>query len=352
MKEILIIGVVQCALFLFLNLQKKNKQKHDWILNVWLFGYFLQLFLLLFYEFITPNDYFIVTLTRTISICYAPLILIYIQSLFKGNYPKRLYLHFLPFVFVFFAAFLVKDSPKELYKTIMLSVKAIVHFGYPIATLVVLKSEIEKKKRERSDDFVFKLIWIKIVAYLLLISASLLALNIIMSSVLDVPFNKLIDIIRFIMITIIIGYYGLKFGIFFSVEKESKKDVHKRYKHSPIKNEEKELLKSKIEDFFSNSDAYLDTEFSLDKLSYILEYPKHYLSEIISKELESSFYELVNSNRVHFAQERIKNDTSQKLTLEAIGYESGFNSKSAFFRHFKNYTGKTPRQFKIEISAN
>ncbi len=351
MREVLIIGIVQCLLFLFLNLQKKNKQKYDWVLNFWLFGYFSQLFLLLFYEYITPDNYFIIMLTRTISISYAPLLFIYIQTLFKGEYPKRVALHFLPFVVIFLVAFLVDGYGKP-YQSTMLTIKTIVHLGYPILTLLVLKTEIKKQKMERSDDYVSKLKWIKIVAYLLLTSASLGVLYTVMSSTLDIPFNKLVDIIRFIIITIIIGYFGLKFGIFFSTEKEIKKGESKSYKHSPIKNEDKEVLKSKIEDFFSNSDAYLDTGFSLEKLSSILECPKHYLSEIISKELKSSFYELVNSNRVTFAQERIKNDMTEKLTLEAIGYESGFNSKSSFYRHFKNYTGKTPKQFKLEISSN
>ena len=351
MREVLAIGIVQCLLFLFLNLQKKNKQNYDWILVFWLFGYLLQLSLLVFYEYIIPENHFIITLTRAISIGYAPLVLIYIQTLFKGEYPKRVALHFLPFVLVFFAAFLMKDY-QQLYQSITLTIKGIVHFGYPIATILILKREIEKQKMERSDDYISKLKWIKIVAYLLLISTSLLFLHIATTSTFDIPFNKLIDIIRFIIITIVIGYFGLKLGIFFPTGKEMKKEENKRYKHSPIKKEEKEMLKSKIEDFFSNSDAYLDTEFSLNKLSHILDCPKHYLSEIISKELKSSFYELVNSNRVSFAQEKIKNDRNEKLTLEAIGYESGFNSKSAFFRHFKNYTGKTPRQYKIEISVN
>ncbi|MFY0603073.1 MAG: helix-turn-helix domain-containing protein [Flavobacteriaceae bacterium] len=239
----------------------------------------------------------------------------------------------------------------KLYNTIVLTVKIIVHFGYPIVTLLILKTEIEKQKIERSDDYASKLKWIKIVAYLLLISASLLVLHVTTTTTFNIPFNKQIDIIRFIIITIIIGYFGLKFGVFFSVVNEIKK-TGKSYKHSPLKEEEKKNVKAKINAFFLISNEYLETTFSLDTLSKVLDIPKHYLSEIISTELDSSFYELVNSNRVQYAQKKIKDTDSENLTLEAIGYESGFNSKSAFFRHFKKYTGKTPRQYKLEISTN
>lgn len=35
----------------------------------------------------------------------------------------------------------------------------------------------------------------------------------------------------------------------------------------------------------------------------------------------------------------------QNLSIEAIGFECGFNSKSTFFSVFKSLTGMTPTQF-------
>ena len=65
--------------------------------------------------------------------------------------------------------------------------------------------------------------------------------------------------------------------------------------------------------------------------------------------MNSTFYDLVNRRRIDYALHRIQNtEDSEALTLEALGYESGFNTKSAFYRHFKFYTGKTPGQAKKE----
>lgn len=43
---------------------------------------------------------------------------------------------------------------------------------------------------------------------------------------------------------------------------------------------------------------------------------------------------------------------SDHLTIEGIGQEVGFNSKSTFYKAFKTHMNQTPSQYKIQMKYN
>jgi AraC-like DNA-binding protein len=70
------------------------------------------------------------------------------------------------------------------------------------------------------------------------------------------------------------------------------------------------------------------------------------LSQIINEKLGKNFYDFVNEYRVETAKELLLNPKKQHLTLLAIAFDSGFNSKSSFNNVFKKQTSLTPSEFK------
>jgi AraC-like DNA-binding protein len=67
---------------------------------------------------------------------------------------------------------------------------------------------------------------------------------------------------------------------------------------------------------------------------------------VINEQLKKNFHELINKYRVKEARKMLTSpDTANQSVLE-IGYEVGFNSKSAFNRAFKHFTQLTPSQFR------
>ena len=62
-----------------------------------------------------------------------------------------------------------------------------------------------------------------------------------------------------------------------------------------------------------------------------------------------TFYDVVNGKRIEYAIERLRDQSDGQITMEGLGYDAGFSTKSAFYHHFKAHTGKTPGQFKGEI---
>jgi len=70
----------------------------------------------------------------------------------------------------------------------------------------------------------------------------------------------------------------------------------------------------------------------------------HQFSQLLNDNLGKNFSLFINEYRIEAAKKMLVDNSP--LTLEAIGYECGFNSKSTFFTTFKKIVGKTPAQFK------
>ena len=112
---------------------------------------------------------------------------------------------------------------------------------------------------------------------------------------------------------------------------------------------EKDMLE-KIETGLStiiDKELFLDPNITLQKMAKELNVPKHVLSQYLNDKLRKSFSTFINELRVEKAKEFLQTKTN--FTIESIGYESGFNSKSTFFTAFKKLTGQTPSEYQKGI---
>jgi AraC-like DNA-binding protein len=79
----------------------------------------------------------------------------------------------------------------------------------------------------------------------------------------------------------------------------------------------------------------------------------HYreVSAIINKHFDTNFFEFVNSYRVTKAKQLLVDPKFADTTILDILLESGFNSKSAFHRFFKRYTGMSAADYRKQHTA-
>ncbi|MEM6685482.1 MAG: helix-turn-helix domain-containing protein [Bacteroidota bacterium] len=91
---------------------------------------------------------------------------------------------------------------------------------------------------------------------------------------------------------------------------------------------------------------YENVELTLDDLAQELQLSSGYLSQIINKKEQKSFFEFVNFYRVEAVKKKLVDSTYAHYDILSIAMESGFKSKSTFNAVFKKMTKYTPSAYK------
>ncbi|MEA1898343.1 MAG: helix-turn-helix domain-containing protein [Bacteroidota bacterium] len=154
-------------------------------------------------------------------------------------------------------------------------------------------------------------------------------------------------------ITFALGFYGIRQDEIYKIKSEKTEPDHReeRYKKSKLADGKKEDIKIQVLTYFQEKAPYLNPELSMFLLSEELNIPKHQLTEVLNTIIGKNFFQFVNEYRVEAVKQKLSDTNYNKFSIEVIGYDCGFSSKSSFFSVFKNITGQTPSQFKNSISS-
>ncbi len=110
-------------------------------------------------------------------------------------------------------------------------------------------------------------------------------------------------------------------------------------------NEPLEATAKVILNFLDESKPYLNPKFSIQDLINDLGIPKHHVYYCFNNIIQNKFTIIKSELRVNYAKKLLLSTKAKELTMEGIGRESGFASKSNFFAVFKEFTGNTPLEF-------
>ena len=91
-------------------------------------------------------------------------------------------------------------------------------------------------------------------------------------------------------------------------------------------------------------ELYKNPDIKLGDIARELKVSPHVLSQYLNDNLGKSFSFFINEHRIIEAKKLL--GSKKQYTIESIGYESGFNSKSTFFTTFKKITGLTPSLYR------
>lgn len=112
-----------------------------------------------------------------------------------------------------------------------------------------------------------------------------------------------------------------------------------------IESREIKSYKAKLLNHLLEHKPYLESKLSLRLLANQINIHPNQLSWLLNEAVGQNFNSFINSYRLEAFKEIVKNPKYVHLTIEALAYESGFNSKTVFNTYFKKQTGLTPKQY-------
>ncbi len=205
---------------------------------------------------------------------------------------------------------------------------------YILASGFILRNKFKKilSRSEKSTTSEIWLIWVY-VANLLIFIAYLIGMF----------YLYLVGTITFSIV-----FYVLL--IFFLSKKNREvifKDIPEKYASKKIMEAEAESLLEKLNELITKESLYKNTNIKISDIAKEIKITPHKLSQLLNDNLGKSFTAFMNEYRIEEAKKLLKE--RKELTLEAIGFEAGFSSKSNFYATFKKVVGLTPSQFQQQF---
>ena len=144
----------------------------------------------------------------------------------------------------------------------------------------------------------------------------------------------------------ILVYRGLKHpNIFTGIEEVS------RYKPMELSSAQIKRYVERIEQIMSTVKPFLEPTLTIHDLAEKMSIPVRHLSRVINEAMHQNFFDFINRYRIEEAKRLMDEPDHKALTILAIAYEAGFNSKSAFNLVFKRVVKMTPSQYRKSAST-
>jgi AraC-like DNA-binding protein len=106
-----------------------------------------------------------------------------------------------------------------------------------------------------------------------------------------------------------------------------------------------------IVDYINTEKPFLYPEFDIEDIAEKLDIPKHHIIYCFTIILQKKFTAYRSTIRVEHAKKLLQSGSADALSIDGIGAQSGFPSRSSFYATFKAETGMTPSQFLEQVET-
>jgi AraC-like DNA-binding protein len=363
LKPLLYIGLSQAFFAAFIVLTKKPRLLSDVFLGIWLLMIVAETSITLFLETVTFSTP-ILNITIVLQVVYMPLMYLYVSTAIseKPKFSLAYVKHILPFMVVFALIFLFRNEPifwddQGRASSFIFALRFI--FGAYFLVLIVLYTHLILKalrqhQHKIQDSFSYTseritLNWLKFVLFLFV--AAFLG-HIIVGALADrihYPFDPRVFVrIALTVFAFGVSYFGVKQPTLYEDTRPSDKtsESKSKYERSGLTDHTARTYQNKLQQYMESEKPYLDPELTIKDVADRLKISRHHITQVINENLQKNFFTWINEYRVQEVKQRLLDDKFSHLTIVAIAYDCGFNSKSAFNSIFKKETGQTPSEFR------
>lgn len=116
----------------------------------------------------------------------------------------------------------------------------------------------------------------------------------------------------------------------------------------PGANDAATVTLAKLDQVMMQQELFKNPNLTLAELAKSVNLTPHQLSQILNDTAGKNFTSYINSFRIDEACKMM--EANHPFSVEAIGYEVGFNSKSTFYTAFKKFKATTPLLFKEKLA--
>jgi AraC-like DNA-binding protein len=121
--------------------------------------------------------------------------------------------------------------------------------------------------------------------------------------------------------------------------------------YSRLSQTEIDAYLERLNTIMQNERLYLHDNLNLRMLAQRLDADPNLLSHLLNNVVHKSFYDYINELRITAVINKLNDPSSRHFKIVEIGYDCGFNSKATFNRVFKKITGKSPTEFRRDLSS-
>ncbi len=168
-------------------------------------------------------------------------------------------------------------------------------------------------------------------------------------------FDSLYSAYAMLILLSFFSWWILYYGVFRLQVIAQKEEIHEYLisKKTPVLKADKKIksattskVMNQLYQLMDEEELYKNPLLSRLELATLLGTSEGYLSQIINQEINKSVVQFVNEYRIGAAKDLLHNPIFNKYSVEAIGMEAGFKSKSAFYSAFNMSLKMSPGAYR------